>query len=319
MSEPKRIVDDESAGAEQALLRNALENDGGEYAPTEAKWRALEDRAQGGTVLFAVGVKWAAVAVCAATVIVSVVWWQWPSSSAPDLGAAVAAVNGAPFKAERRGELIVLHEGKLEGRPVETLTQLLTPHMTVAWKAARFLAFVTPDRTVLSVDEGYVVARQRGTERLVSKGEELIATADALSAGGSELIPGGLKQMPQVQGERCQQANAVEAARCLAEVAAGSDLAAQNALFELALRSRGQSSDEAIARWREYLHRFPNGVLAPEAQVGIAVELTRSGRLSDALQETQRYLSKWGDEPSAREVVELRTRLETWAGPKGAP
>lgn len=312
MSEPKRIVDDENAEAERALLREALDSNGSGYLPTEAKWRALENRAQRETVLFATGMKWAAVAACT-VVVASVGWWGWQSRA---LGPAVAAVKGAPFKAERQGDRIVLHQGKLEGQPVDTLTQLLTPHMTVAWKAARFLAFVTPERTVLSVDEGYVVARRGETERLVSKGEQLTATATAFSGGGSELIPGGLKQMPEVQGERCQHANVEEAARCLAEVAAGSDLAAQNALFELALRSRGQSSDAAIAQWREYLRRFPDGVLAPEAQVGIAVELTSSGRLSEALQETQRYLAKWSEEPSAREVVELRTRLETWVGPR---
>lgn len=317
MSEPKRIVDDHSAGAEQALLGGVLKDSGGVYAPTEAKWRAIEEHARGGTALLAMGVKWAAVAACAAAVVVAVAWWRWPSSAEADLG---AVVKGTPFSAEHRSDRHVLQQGKFEGKPVEQLTQLLTPHMTVAWKAARFLAFVTPERTVLSVNDGYVVARRGGNERLVSKGEELVATGDAFSAGGSELIPGGLKQMPEVQGERCQQGDAAEVARCLAEVAAGSDLAAQNALFELALRSRGQSSDEAIARWREYLHRFPSGVLAPEAQVGIAVELTRAGRLSDALQETQRYLSKWSDEPSAREVVELRKRLETWTAPQqGVP
>jgi hypothetical protein len=232
------------------------------------------------------------------------------------LGTAVAAVDNEPVSAERRGEEILLHQGKLAGLPSTTLNRILTPHLSVAWKAARFLAFVTGERTMLSVEEGYVVARQGEAERLVSKGEQLIASAGTLSAGGRELVPGALKQMPPLQAERCQQGlSESELTRCLGDVAAGSDLAAQNALFELALRGRGLEGDPAIARWQEYLRRFPDGALAPEAQVGITIELCSSGRLPEALQETQAYLSRWGDEPSSREMIELRQRLQSWLAP----
>lgn len=98
---------------------------------------------------------------------------------------------------------------------------------------------------------------------------------------------------------------------CLARLASGGNLAAQNALFALALLARDEKRDgqSAISFFRSYLGRFPDTPLAPEASLGALAELRALHRDQEAMSEADRYLSHYAAAGRADEVELLRASL----------
>jgi hypothetical protein len=75
-----------------------------------------------------------------------------------------------------------------------------------------------------------------------------------------------------------------------------SDLAEQNALFE-------------SGRYEEYLQRFPDGALAPEASFALIEALVQQHRNAEALEAVQRHEARFGS-AFAKQVHALRLSLE---------
>lgn len=78
---------------------------------------------------------------------------------------------------------------------------------------------------------------------------------------------------------------------------AGSDLAEQNALFE-------------AGRWEEYLRRFPDGPLAPEASFARIRDLLKQQRDGEALEAARRHEQRFTADAFAAQVHAIRLELE---------
>jgi hypothetical protein len=108
-----------------------------------------------------------------------------------------------------------------------------------------------------------------------------------------------------------EEATADRRSRCYGAIAKGDDIAAQNALYALGLLARDERHDsaEAVRKWREYQARFPNGILAPEASLGVLGELMKAGHHKEASKEADRYLALAPDGARAGEVMLIRAHL----------
>jgi hypothetical protein len=107
------------------------------------------------------------------------------------------------------------------------------------------------------------------------------------------------------------QANLALRKQCLQRLALGVGLTAQNALYELGWLARDaeRKPDEALAHWRQYLLRHPDGALASEAALGI-FELHLSGqRTAEATEAAAFFEERFSDDPRAPEVALARAEL----------
>jgi hypothetical protein len=110
----------------------------------------------------------------------------------------------------------------------------------------------------------------------------------------------------------CDPQLALDARRaCLEKAAAGSGLAAQNALFALGVLERDELHDgpAAVSRWRGFQARFPDGLLASEASIAILGELVAQRRYPEAIEEAAAFQSQFADDSRAVEVGALRSSL----------
>ena len=162
---------------------------------------------------------------------------------------------------------------------------------------------VDQQRLLVSGAQGLVEVHSSLGDRILRPGESLqLVRQVALSA---QKTPEALLQTDSVE----PRSACGEAVDCLTETAKGSSLAAQLALFDLgvAANRRGQRA-QAIAAWREYLERFPDGVLAPEAS-GALVRALVAQAPRDALAQAEQYHQQFGAEPSAGGIELLRAHL----------
>ncbi len=202
--------------------------------------------------------------------------------------AAWTVMEGARLIAATAEAPARLVEGKVTGLPrteVGARAEVLsTPHGSVTWRDARFLLDVTPERTLLVVQEGEVVWRGAAGERTLHAGAELRA-------------PPLVQALPP--SSDCPASPLTSRIGCLESLARGEGLAAENALFELAwleLHERA-APDAALTRWESYLARFPEGTLESEARAMRVLTLAESGRLSAARAELQRFHEAVPDSP----------------------
>jgi len=216
-----------------------------------------------------------AAAAALASVLVAVLWPAAEPALKREPGTQLAARDGKPP---------LLTSGVVHGAPSRRLAKLATPHATVEWTDARFLLDVTGESSTLLVDEGEVVWRPEGAaEQRVRAGQR----ARAPKPKPVEL-PAGFGEVTVAPSAQCAGDRA-----CLESLARGSNLAAQNALFEL-------------GRYSEYLERFPDGVLAPEAGLAQLSILVRAERYSEALVLARSLEARFGH----AEVRALRVQLE---------
>lgn len=196
---------------------------------------------------------------------------------------AVTLEHGAPL-AMRPGQPPLLTRGVVRGAPSRVLARLATPHATVEWTQARFLLDVTSDASMLSVEQGEVVWRPAaGPAQRVSAGQRVRAPPPEPVE-----LPKGFGEVKAAVSAQCAGDHA-----CLEGLAQGQNLAAQNALFEL-------------GRYTDYLARFPDGVLAPEAGIALLSSLVRSERYAEALTLAKQHEARFGNP----EVRALRIQLE---------
>jgi hypothetical protein len=179
-----------------------------------------------------------------------------------------------------------------------------TPLTTVFAKDARFLLEVSELSVKVSAEQGDVRVRlQLEGERVLHAGESTIVRAEIAPAAR---VPPQALLTPEAAAPRSACGEALD---CLTRTAKGSSLAAQLALFDLALAARrAHDDDRAVSIWREYLDRFPDGALAPEVS-GALVRALVTQAPEAALREAERYHERFGAEPSAGGVELLRAHL----------
>jgi hypothetical protein len=233
----------------------------------------------------------AAVAAAAKWFVMRVVFTP-PAFIAEPGARLVATAADAPAK---------LYDGRVRGRPSAQLAQLSTPHASVAWLQARFLLDVDVRRSLLSVEEGEVMWRADGEQRTVRAGERAQAPAPLV-------VPKAFESAAVAPSSACPASSLDERTECLERLARGDGLTAQNALFEWALVQRDgfHRPDKAVEGWRTYLTRFPDGILAPEASLGLLADLVRLERYSEALAvarvHRERFPALFPDEVSGLEA-----------------
>lgn len=219
----------------------------------------------------------------------------------PPLPKPLVAEAAALWLREPTGAL-VLTRGAARGTPSARPLTLRTPQGTLSWAQGTFRVAVESARTLLVVEEGEVRWRDPNGEQLLRAGESLEVPPARLE------VPAALKATAQGRADgACASREGPQRIACLREAAGGADLAAQNALFELALAAPPEAAVEAF---RTYLRRFPSGALMPEARVQVLVALAQAGRRQEARQEAQAFLAQLPDDALAPAVAAFGRALE---------
>ena len=187
----------------------------------------------------------------------------------------------------------------LDGR---TLT-IVSGHVEVAARrpltvrAGGYELFVQNARVAFDVTaQGAVV--------LVERGEVVQRDADGrrVLRAGDRLEPAAPLELPAAHSEAC----APGADGCLTALAEGSGLEAETALYELGLSAheRGDAA-AALARFTEHQRRFPDGVLAPEASIGVMLSHTALKNRAAAAVEARRFVERFPEDPRVARVRSL--------------
>ncbi len=300
MKPVSRLVDDapEELARSAALLRELPTTASSHPARLEAQWRELEKKARAPKQ----GVFTHVLAGLGSAAVASLLVWLWlgPSSSPEPLATSPwVALNGARLSADS----VPLLEGQVRGQPSVKRVTLRTSHAEVSWSQARFLLDSTQARTLLVVDEGEVELRADGRLLRVRAGESLELPPPTLQ------VPAELLALQPVAPSNCNTAANRE--QCLRAAAAGTDLAAQNALFELALwlRDEQHSPSAALEAWKQYDQRFPDGVFRIEARASAVLTLAQLGRRNEARAAAETFSRDFPDDPLVSPVRALSAQF----------
>jgi TolA-binding protein len=186
---------------------------------------------------------------------------------------------------------------------------VLTPKLRVVDVGTRFCVEATAGRTKVDVSEGEVrVEGEGGWTSQVVAGQSLASDEPRFMAP----VPTVAAPAP-VARSSCEALPGLQAREaCWAEASAGNGLAAQNALYNLALLARDQRHDgaSALSLFQAYRHRFPKGPLVPEADLGILTELSAEARYGEAASEATQYLDAYPGEVKAAQVGLMLGNLE---------
>ena len=108
-----------------------------------------------------------------------------------------------------------------------------------------------------------------------------------------------------------QEGDANRAARCWSQLARGSDVTAQVALYELFRLQQGALAEPAAAltTLEESLRRFPGGALRGEVELGRVRLLANMGKAQAALEASEVLLTRGFGSELARELHLLRGKL----------
>ena len=198
-----------------------------------------------------------------------------------------------------------LDKGLLAHRPTRSTppVTVVTPDVSIQTNHAQFLADVSDNGTDVSVDEGEVSVRAKdGVVRVLRERE----------AGRWLRVMAAVPSLTPVEPTDAPCADLSDSAKvaCLERETAGSGLAAQAALFELALvKSKRGDSSEAAAVWAQSLARFPEGVLHPEVRLALMLELLKSGRTTEAEAVAAQFLVRCATDSRSADVKALRARM----------
>jgi hypothetical protein len=199
-----------------------------------------------------------------------------------------------------QGELLaqVVHRAAGQRFVVET------PHLTITVVGTRFVVTVTPSKTHVRVEEGRVrVDARTGASLFLSAGEEIDSDDPRLRPPTED--ESKLSQPAEVQQK------VLPARRVHPFQAKGDDLTAQTALQALAQQALDAGRiDEAIRYWDKALARFPDGVFAPEARLGLIDAWRRLGRYSEARDSADAFIQRYPNDPRAAEVIRVRQKLK---------
>lgn len=263
----------------------------------QAIWRRVQASAAGPS-----SARQAVAFVAAAAVGVLLVVTVMPRRGAPPAPQTrIEAVAGARWS--REGRDVRLEAGRLRIDAPGPLVAR-TPFGDVASQGGRFQLEVAAQHLEVIAETGALeVSTQLKGARVVNAGGALVVRRQVAPAARE--VPATLLEPAAVTP---RSACGGESA-CLERTAKGNTLAAQLALFDLALEAqRGGERDRAVAAWRQYLARFPDGVLAPEVS-GAVVRALVNVEPEAALAEAERYHERFGSEPSAGGVELLRAHL----------
>jgi hypothetical protein len=196
----------------------------------------------------------------------------WPEAQVTLPPQASADQHGVYRMRLERGRIVAAVAPRGTDEPLS----VVTPQLRVVVVGTRFSVEVDHDLTSVAVTEGRV--RIEGGDHVVflSAGESIRSDDERLSG---KTAPFPCADRPAIADQRA----------CLTRASAGAGLAAENALYALALleRDRGGDPERALLALREYQHRFPHGALAPEVALTLADMLTALGRRREACAEAK--------------------------------
>jgi tetratricopeptide (TPR) repeat protein len=174
--------------------------------------------------------------------------------------------------------------------------RIRTPSVVVWVEAGHCRVQVAGDQTELEVFDGSVHVYRTGVaEEVLSSGTRVhFGSAPSLAA------PDACAPVPQPDARRS----------CYAQVALGSGLAAQNALFALGqLDHTAHRLDSAVQYFHAYVQRYPDGALWPEAAAGMLTARLEQHAWPQALQAAELYLARAPRGARGPEVRLIRANL----------
>jgi FecR protein len=189
---------------------------------------------------------------------------------------------------------------------------VLAPQFKVIVVGTHFCVKAQGGLSTVSVTEGRVrVEHISGTSAFVGA-HETLRSDDARFAPVPSAIPVERSTLaPTLRTARLDTPTLQDIEARDGKRAEGSDLGAENALFDLGNLARDRRHDGplALSRWRLYQQRFPDGVFAPEAAMGILAELVSEQRYQDALDESEHYVARFPQASNVAEVLLARGNL----------
>lgn len=199
--------------------------------------------------------------------------------------AEVMASAGASYSLQ--GRTLSIQSGRMVLQPRGPLT-VRAGEIELALQGARVAVDVTDLGVVVRVESGEAIVNRNGVSTRVAAGEKLEAMSEPLALA------------PVVgHAEGCGAGDEA----CLGERAAREGLEAETALYELGFLAfeRGDAR-VAVERFREHQRRFPDGVLGPEASVGLMLGLSRLRDGEAASDEAKRFLERFPTDPRAPRI-----------------
>ena len=178
--------------------------------------------------------------------------------------------------------------------------RIRTPDVEVWVEAGHCRVQVAGDRTELEVFDGAVhVYRSGAAEQVIPAGHR--AQFDRPAPGGTlPTAPDSCAPVPQPEARRS----------CYAQVALGSGLAAQNALFALGqLDLAANRLPSAVQYFHAYAQRYPDGALWPEATAGMLTARLAEHAWPQALEAAELYLARAPGGARGPEVRLIRANL----------
>lgn len=243
--------------------------------------------------------RWQLVLLASATAsfVIATAAFRFVGARGPEV--EVVAARG-PAEWKRAGELVTVRAGQVRVAP-RTMTKVRTPQLEATVFGSVALFDVTPAGTVLSVEKGEVAWRTRTRSGTVAAGRTMTIAAAPKAVLAVEA------SAPAVEG--CPE-GAPGREACLTQRAAGTGLAAEFALYGLAMAARDRGAFGESARlFQSYADRFPAGTFAPEASIGRMVDLARAGQADDARAEAEAFGQRFPEDPRAADVAQWREEL----------
>lgn len=210
---------------------------------------------------------------------------------------------------------------QLQPRTQDESFTVVTPHLTATVVATRFLVEVVDGRTFIVAYDGEARVRSQNGNTVVLHPNERLASDDArLSAVtkppekfrlNNENLPEVKFRLPRsmtagaAPKTSCDAKTGAGRDDCLSQAAKGQGLAAQTALYALAL-GREQAGADARADYEAYAARFPNGVFAPEVSLALIDTYARFGPPNAALAQADAFLAHFGNDARAGDVAKWR-------------
>jgi outer membrane protein assembly factor BamD (BamD/ComL family) len=213
---------------------------------------------------------------------------------------------------------------RAEGVRTSHAVALSTPHLKADIEAVSFRVQVAGEVTTLWVDNGHASVAGRNGQVVLLESGQWVRSDDARFAAPAStprsdtekrtLLPS--RSQTSEEAAKCAPLAGVNRQRCYTDLALGNDQAAQNALVELGMIELDEHHDgpSAIAYWRAYQHRFPEGSLGPEASFAILSELLAEHRTNEAATEAEQFLAQFPDDARKDEVRLTRANLRCTSG-----
>lgn len=224
-----------------------------------------------------------------------------------DPGAQYAVIDAQALKLD-----LGAFEGTIAARPGNARFNIQTPHVSVHVSGTKVLVHVETHVSTVRVFEGEAVVRTRGGKALTLRpGDSLRSDDPRFSpAPAPAVTPAPPRAEVEAPRTSCDDEPAPSLrAACLERVARGGGLAAETALYTLALEATRQGED-ARARWRTYQTRFPEGVFAPEVSLALMAEHEVRGDRARAIDEADAFLERFPEDARGEEVATWREALD---------